>query len=116
MLILCDRSGRLRQAQTPQLPTDRRLLSMLFRRKPVLVRERQGKVGPRDNPPLPENSVLVGGHASRPPRRQHDDREVGQEQAKAHICRTGREARQGAEGREVRGMLGAHPEGAEERL
>lgn len=58
-------------------------------------------VGARDNAPLPEDALPAGRHADRPAGRERHAGEAGQEQTEAHHDGAGREAGQGAEGRQI---------------
>jgi len=74
----------------------------------------QGKMGARDHPPLPEDSLPVGGNPDRFARRRRHRGEAGQEQAEAVEPRHGGQVGPGAPGRQVRGMFRSHSEGTQE--
>lgn len=73
-------------------------------------------MGAGDHTPLPEDAVPAGGHTDRFARRDQHAGETGQEQAEAHHHGAGREAGQGAEGSQVRGVFGSDAEGPQERI
>ena len=54
--------GGLRPAAAHLLPRHQRVPGLLQRGPAHQLREREGKVDPRDQAPLPQNSLPVGGH------------------------------------------------------
>jgi len=58
-------------------------------------------VGARDNAPLPEDAVFVGGNTNRFAGRDEHIGEVGQKQAKTNNIGAGRETGQGAKSGQI---------------
>lgn len=73
-------------------------------------------MGTGDNAPLSEDAVPARRDADRSARRAEHTGEAGQEQAETHHTGAGREAGQGTEGGQVRRVLGADAERAQERF
>lgn len=73
-------------------------------------------MGTGDNAPLSEDAVPARRHADRSARRAEHAGEAGQEQTETHHAGAGREAGQGAEGGQIRRVLGADAERTQERV
>ena len=107
-LVRHGRPRGLRPPQAAQLSANGRVPRVLQRGQSVLVRERQGEVGARDTASLPEDALPARRHPGRLARGDEHSRQACQEQAQARHQRAGRTTRQGAQGHQVRRMLGAH--------
>ena len=115
-LVRHGRPRGLRPSAALVLPADGRLSRLLQLRESELVRERQGEVGARDTAPLPEDALSARRHADRFARGLVHRGQAGQEQAQARLVRAGREAGQGAQGRQVCRVLGSYSERTEKRV